>query len=79
MEVLSNGKKKITYPKENYKTPYEKLKSIPDWQQYLRPGVTPEVLEEQAQAKTPNQAARDLQRAKKELFDIILPHYRDML
>ena len=79
VEVLSNGKKKITYPKENYKTPYEKLKSIPDWQQYLRPGVTPEVLEEQAQAKTPNQAARDLQRAKKELFDIILPHYRDML
>lgn len=79
VEVLRDGKKNITYPKENYMTPYEKLKSLPTWEQYLRPGVAPEILETQARAKTPNQAARDMQRAKRELFDIILPHHRDML
>jgi hypothetical protein len=77
--ALSNGKKKITYPQKNYMTPYEKLKSLPDWEQYLRLGVTPKMLEEQARAKTPNQAARDMQKAKKKLFDIVLPKHRDML
>lgn len=33
----------------------------------------------QAQAKTPNQAAKDMQKAKKKLFDIVLPRYDDML
>lgn len=79
VEVLPNGKKKITYPRDRYMTPYEKLKSLPDWQQYLRPGVTPEMLEAQANAKTPNQAAEEMQEAKKKLFDIILPRYRGIL
>lgn len=79
VEALPNGKKKITYPKENYMTPYEKLKSLPNWQRHLRSGVTPEMLEIQARAKTPNQAAKDMQKAKKELFGIILPRYRAML
>jgi hypothetical protein len=71
VEVLKNGKKKITYPSENYMTPYEKLKSLPNWQQYLRPGVTPEMLEAQANAKSPNQAGREMQEAKRELEKII--------
>jgi transposase InsO family protein len=75
-EISSNGKKKITYPKENYMTPYAKLKSLPNWTQYLRRGITTKMLERQAQAKTPNQAAKDMQKAKKKLFGIILPHYR---
>jgi transposase InsO family protein len=71
IEILPGGKKKITYPPENYMTPYAKLKSLPNWQQYLRPGVTPERLEVQANAKTPNQAARELQEAKQTLMKII--------
>ena len=71
VKVLKNGKKKISYPPENYMTPYEKLKSLPDWQQYLRPGVTPEMLEAQANAKTPNQAGQEMQEAKQELLKII--------
>ncbi len=71
VEVLPGGKKKIRYPAENYRTPYEKLKSLPNWQQYLRPGVTEEMLEAQANAKTPNQAAREMQKAKVELEKII--------
>lgn len=79
VEILANGKKKVTYPKENYMTPYQKLKSLPDWEQHLRPGVTTEALEEQATRKTPNQAAKDLKEAKKKLFNIIIPHYNDIL
>ncbi len=71
IEVLANGKKRITYPPENYMTPYRKLISLPDWQKYLRPGLTPEMLQAQANAKTPNQAARELQEAKQELMKII--------
>ena len=78
-QILPNGKKKVSYPKENYMTPYQKLKSLPDWRQYLRRGITPEMLEEQATVKSPNEAARDLKKAKKELFDIIIPKYRDIL
>lgn len=70
-EVLSNGKKRIMYPPENYMTPYEKLKSLPNWEKYLRPGVTPEMLEAQAKAKTPNQAAEEMQEAKRKLLKII--------
>lgn len=79
VEALLNGKKKITYPPENYMTPYEKLKSLPRWERYLRPGVTPEMLAVQANAKTPNQAAKEMQKAKKRLFDVILPRYRGIL
>jgi transposase InsO family protein len=71
VKVLKNGKKKVIYPPENYRTPYEKLKSLPNWQQYLRPGVTEEMLEAQANAKTPNQAAREMQMAKDELEKVI--------
>jgi len=79
VELLKNGKKKITYPRENYMTPYEKLKSLPNWEQYLRPGVTAEMLEKQANEKTPNQSARDMQKAKKDLLDIVIPPYDDMI
>jgi len=79
VEILSDGKKKITYPKKNYMTPYEKLKSLPDWEQYLRPGITQAMMEKQVIAKTPNQAARDMQKAKKKLFNVVIPRYDDML
>lgn len=79
VEVLANGKKKITYPKKNYMTPYQKLKSLPGWEQYLCRGVTPAMLERESREKTPNQAAGELKEAKRKLFKIIIPHYRDIL
>jgi len=79
VEVLPNGKRKITYPQAKYMTPYQKLKSLDNWKQYLRPGVIVGELERQATAKTPNQAARDLKEAKRKLFNIIIPHYHDIL
>lgn len=79
VEILPNGRKKVTYPKKNYVTPYKKLKSLSEWKKHLRPGITPKMLEEQANMKTPNQAARELQKAKQELFKIVIPRYRDIL
>jgi hypothetical protein len=79
VQVLKSGKKKITYPKENYMTPYQKLKSLPNWKNHLRRGIAPEMLEQQATAKTPNQAAKDMKKAKEKLFKIIIPLYRDIL
>jgi hypothetical protein len=38
--VGKHGKIKKKYLKENYLTPYEKLKSLPDGEQYLKPGLT---------------------------------------
>lgn len=79
VEIQQNGRRKVTYPLENYMTPYEKLKSLPNWQQYLRPGVTEEMLDAQANAKTPNQAAREMQAAKRELLQAIPPRFHDLL
>jgi hypothetical protein len=79
IEVLHNGKRKITYPQGNYMTPYQKLKSLDNWEQHLKPGVTAAMLEEQATRKTPNQVAKEMKEAKRKLFNIIIPHYRDIL
>jgi transposase InsO family protein len=79
IEMLPNGKKHIRYPQKYYLTPYQKLTSLPNWEAYLRPGITVAMLQTQANTRTPNQAAREMQEAKKKLFDIILPRYRDIL
>jgi len=41
-------------------TPFEKLKSLPSFIYFLKPGVTIEQLEAQAQDLTDNQAAKNL-------------------
>ncbi len=44
-------------------TPYDKLKSLPDAEQYLRPGVTFAQLDRIVLAKTDLEAGEDAQRA----------------
>jgi len=39
------GKVKKTYPYEEVMPPYEKLKSLPEAESYLRPGITFEKLD----------------------------------
>lgn len=43
--VQENGKVKITYPKEDYKTPYAKLKQVDPDGEYLQDGLTYEKLD----------------------------------
>lgn len=70
--TAKNGKVTVHYPRRNCMTPYRKLKSLKNWQQYLRPGITADDLERQAHRKTPLQAAREKTAARNRLFSIII-------
>ena len=65
------GKQRKVYPYENLMTPFEKLLSIDNVDQYLKENITLNALQQYAQAKTDTEAARELKQAKQGLFDRI--------
>ena len=65
------GKQRKRYPYESLMTPYEKLKSIPDAQTYLKPGFSFDILDSVAYRISDNAAADALQLARRELFTTI--------
>jgi len=68
-EVIDNkGRRRKHYRYEDMMTPYDKLKSLPNAEQYLRPGITFEQLDAIAYAMSDNEAARRLNQARDELF-----------
>ena len=72
MSVIDHrGKIKKTYPYEEVKTPYEKLKSVPHAESYLRPGVTLEELGTVAKQMSDNQFAERMVKARSNLFQQI--------
>jgi Integrase core domain. len=72
MSVIDHrGKIKKTYPYEEVKTPYEKLKSVPQAESYLRPGVTLEKLGTIAKQMSDNQFAERMVNARSNLFQQI--------
>ena len=62
------GKVKNTYPYENIKTPYEKLKSLPQVETYLRPGITLAQLDAIANQMSDNQYAERMVKARSNLL-----------
>lgn len=62
------GKERKRYRYEDMMTPYEKFKSIPEADQYLKDGVTLEQLDAQAAKMSDNDAALALNNARKKLF-----------
>lgn len=62
------GKQKKEYRYENMMTPFEKLKSLPEAESLLKPGLTFSQLTEQANQLSDNEAAEQLLRARKALF-----------
>ena len=64
----AKGKIKKTYPHNQIATPYERLQSIHDYRSHLRSGVNPENLSQLASALSDNEAAKQVQEAKKRLF-----------
>lgn len=70
--TAKNGKVTVKYPRKNCMTPYRKLRSLKNWKQCLRQGVTAEDLERQCRMKTPLQAAREKTAAREQLFSIII-------
>lgn len=62
---------KKRYPYEEMKTPYDKLKSLPNAQRFLKPGLTFEQLDAIALAFSDNEAAKQMNEAKRQLFKTI--------
>ena len=64
LEIGVRGRRRRRYSHEDYRTPYEKLVSLPNWSQYLKEGITTEMLQQQALRMTDTEAALRMQNAK---------------
>jgi hypothetical protein len=62
----ANGKRRRVY--ERWATPFELFRELPHCESYLRPNVTLAELERFAQAQTDTEAALEMQRAKRKVF-----------
>jgi len=67
------GRERKRYPYQSLTTPYEKLKSLPNAEAYLKPGISFAQLDAIAFAESDNAAARRLQRARAALLSSINP------
>ena len=67
------GKVKKIYKPQDYMTPYDKLKSLPKSEKYLKPGITFKSLDEIALKITDNDMANKVQEERRKLFNRILP------
>ena len=67
IQVADNGKETRIY--REYATPYEILKQVPKWETFLRPSFTAGQLERDASVQSDTDAARQMQRAKSNLFE----------
>jgi transposase InsO family protein len=67
----AKGRSRKRYPYKLMMTPYEKLKSLPEAQQFLKPGITFQSLDAQASAMSDNEAAQRLNDARAVLFKTI--------
>ena len=66
-----NGRVKRRYRQEDVATPYDRFKSLPDAEGFLRPGASLEALGQFAAATNPLDAANALQRDRDQLFRAI--------
>jgi hypothetical protein len=71
IETDHKGKQQRRYPYEAMMTPYDKLKSLPNPERYLKPGIIFEQLDALAYQISDNEAAHQLQNAKRVLFQTI--------
>lgn len=67
------GKVKKIYRQDDFKTPYEKLKSIPGSSKHLKEGITFATLDKIVYSKTDNEMAAVVQKQRSRLFEQISP------
>jgi hypothetical protein len=60
----SRGKRRRIYRHKDYRTPYEKLTSLTDWQKHLKEAITEQILKREAEKMSDTEAARRMQKAK---------------
>jgi hypothetical protein len=66
--INAKGKVVKTYPHDQIMTPWDRLQTIEQWPTLLKPNTTAQALEQQACEQTDSQAAEQLQKARKLLF-----------
>ncbi len=71
IKTNSKGKQIKTYPYRCMMTPYEKLKSLPNADQYLKSHITFKMLDDIAYKMSDNEAAKQLNEEKAKLFKTI--------
>lgn len=67
-EINEKGKIKKIYRYKNIATPYEKLKSLPNATQYLKPEISFAALDKEAMAMTDLESAKQLHAERSKLF-----------
>lgn len=67
--IDAKGKRTHKYPKDGYMQPYEKLKSLAKANQYLKPGISFEILDLQAYAMSDTQWAEAMNDAKVTMWE----------
>jgi hypothetical protein len=67
----AKGKIRKTYPHKQITTPWERLKLLPNYEAYLKSGITAQSLEDTAHAMSDNEAAEKVQKARAKLFQSI--------
>jgi len=72
-EIITDdkGKQRKQHPYKNMMTPYDKLKSLPESENYLKPGVSFAILDQVATKMTDNQADKILKKERLKLFNQI--------
>jgi len=72
-EIITDkkGKQRKYYPAKNMMTPFDKLKSLPKAEKYLKPGVTFEILDKVVMEMTDSEAANLLQKERRKSFNQI--------
>ena len=74
------GKRQRKYKTEDYRTPFEKLQSLPEAERFLKPGLTLSELEKGALALSDTECARRMNAAKAKLLrqcqTLSLPKFR---
>jgi hypothetical protein len=76
IKIDAKAKHRKIYPFRNMMTPYDKLKSLADSEQYLKPGVTFEILDELAMRISDNESATQLRTERNNLFNLIFEQDR---
>ena len=69
--VDKKGKQRKTYPYKNMMTPYDKLKSILNAEQYLKPEISFETLDEFALQISDSASAELLKKERQKLFSLV--------
>lgn len=68
VQTGARGRRKRIYPADDYRTPFEKLTSLPKWESFLKPGLDAEQLQSASQKLSDTEAARKMQKAKMALL-----------